>query len=62
MRMIGETVCPSPNGEGMELTSFLADGVLGFQVNVWLRMSGLLPLGGDGRGVVCLAIFEIAGI
>ena len=37
----------------MELTSFLADGVLGFQVNVWFEEGlGFSPLGETGEGFV----------
>ena len=35
----------------MELTSFLAGGVLGFQVNVWFEEGlGFSPVGETGEG------------
>ena len=45
------SVCPSPNGEGIESVSFLVDGQMEFTKQFCLRGFESLPLGGDGRGV-----------
>ncbi len=42
LTLIGVFACPSPNGEGMGLTSFLSVGLLGFQVKAW-KEDGFSP-------------------
>jgi hypothetical protein len=50
-RLIGVTVCPSPNGEGMGLSSFLPDGVLSFQSRACVQVGlSFSPLGETGEG------------
>jgi hypothetical protein len=51
--LIGVVTCPSPTGEGMGKSSVLWGMIVAaFQVNDWLMWSWLLPIWGDGRGVV----------
>ena len=45
------SVCPSPKGDGMELTSFLCDGVMSFQVkDLFQDSTSFSPLGETGEG------------
>jgi len=45
------SACPSPNGEGMGVISFLPAGMLGFQSKAWDEDGfSLSPLGETGEG------------